>query len=187
MERPVPSAASMNGCPAPGAAGAPDGALLLAMAGMSPASGGMASLESQGTGQQPPPHPGTLPGEDRNGLHKFAQDIRERGTLGAVVEAVKQNPLLLVPGGTAIMAAQAWLGSGDPSEDACAASGPGPHCVDEFDLSSVLAPAAAEVEVPAQQPQPPPGAAPARAEAPGQQQPRPAAPVETVDLLGLGG
>jgi len=72
---------------------------------------------------------------DRNALHKFAQDIRERGTVGAVCEAVKQNPLLLVPGGSVIMAAQALMGGTSDSRHGGATE---PHA-ENFDFTNVLA------------------------------------------------
>mmetsp|Transcript_33896 Transcript_33896/g.74190 ORF Transcript_33896/g.74190 Transcript_33896/m.74190 type:complete len:120 (+) Transcript_33896:87-446(+) len=70
---------------------------------------------------------------ERNALHSFAQDIREQGTLGAVYGAVKRNPLLLVPGGSVIMAAQALLARGDETEEDVAMP------LDSFDLASALA------------------------------------------------
>mmetsp|Transcript_126640 Transcript_126640/g.405461 ORF Transcript_126640/g.405461 Transcript_126640/m.405461 type:complete len:243 (+) Transcript_126640:61-789(+) len=55
--------------------------------------------------------------EERNAFHKFAQDIREKGSVTAMVEAVKENPLLLVPGGSVLMVAQAlWSRMGDGDE-----------------------------------------------------------------------
>jgi len=72
---------------------------------------------------------------DRNALHKFAQDIRERGTVGAVCEAVKQNPLLLVPGGSVIMAAQALMGG---TSDRGHVGATEPHA-ENFDFTNVLA------------------------------------------------
>uniref|UniRef100_A0A7S4WBM6 Uncharacterized protein n=1 Tax=Alexandrium monilatum TaxID=311494 RepID=A0A7S4WBM6_9DINO len=165
MECPVQSLVGADGWPAPTAAAAPDGAFLLAAAGLQLAPAQAAAAAPRGGGQQLPPGEGDAPEEDRNALHKFAQDIRERGTVGAVVEAVKKNPLLLVPGGTAIMAAQAFLASGDGSaaEDGSVESGPGfnlpsyssssapePYCSGGFDLASALAPAApAAAESPA--------------------------------------
>ena len=47
---------------------------------------------------------------ERNVLHSFADQIRDKGTFGAVCDTVKRNPVLLLPGGSLVMAASAILG-----------------------------------------------------------------------------
>eukprot|EP00931_Biecheleriopsis_adriatica_P009645 TRINITY_DN110707_c0_g1_i1.p1 TRINITY_DN110707_c0_g1~~TRINITY_DN110707_c0_g1_i1.p1 ORF type:complete len:155 (-),score=42.21 TRINITY_DN110707_c0_g1_i1:36-500(-) len=133
--------------------------------------------------------------EDRNALHKFAQDIRERGTVGAIAEAVYQNPLLLVPGGTLIMAAQAALSTEaeEGSQDSCQRGG-GTEA-GGFDLASALAPVASQeadrgcTQLPlAASLQPTQTVLAASCEAPAQQAGGGAplnVAVESVDLLGL--
>ncbi|CAK0857974.1 unnamed protein product, partial [Prorocentrum cordatum] len=85
------------------------------------------------------------PAEERNALHQFAQDVREKGTVGAVIETVRQNPLLLLPGGSVLMVAKhAFLSDGGAEGDqqpvgaGQAAIGAQPAC--GFDLGSALEP-----------------------------------------------
>eukprot|EP00450_Noctiluca_scintillans_P012001 CAMPEP_0194502064 /NCGR_PEP_ID=MMETSP0253-20130528/24298_1 /TAXON_ID=2966 /ORGANISM="Noctiluca scintillans" /LENGTH=214 /DNA_ID=CAMNT_0039344149 /DNA_START=97 /DNA_END=741 /DNA_ORIENTATION=- len=64
---------------------------------------------------------------ERNVLHSFADQIRDKGTFGAVCDTVKRNPVLLLPGGSLVMAASAILGGDPPMDtnvnvDACTAA-----------------------------------------------------------------
>lgn len=101
------------------------------------------SGNSGGAGGRPEP-------DERNALHKFAQDIREKGAVSAMVDTVKENPLLLLPGGSILMAAQAFLGSPEEQEEQPRArvenvrgfeNDVQPQGEQFFDLSAALAPA----------------------------------------------
>lgn len=78
---------------------------------------------------------------ERNFLHAVADDIRERGVVGSAVNAVRENPLLLLPGGTILTFAHrglsggcgSWAGNG---AEAAAQNG----ATSGFDIASALDP-----------------------------------------------
>eukprot|EP00929_Paragymnodinium_shiwhaense_P077900 TRINITY_DN40236_c0_g1_i1.p1 TRINITY_DN40236_c0_g1~~TRINITY_DN40236_c0_g1_i1.p1 ORF type:complete len:289 (+),score=65.11 TRINITY_DN40236_c0_g1_i1:47-868(+) len=75
---------------------------------------------------------------DRNLLHEIADDIRERGVIGSAVNAVKENPLLLLPGGTLLTLAHRQLtATGSEAAENCGAAAGG---FDGFDIATALAP-----------------------------------------------